>query len=343
MMKNLKMILLICLIALAFISCKSAPEIPEWVNSGKSPVKYKPLLYMVGIGEGPDLVSAKDNARAEIAKQFSLKIEQKMQVMESYKGVNNENGSSWIMKTDINDLTRTYVSETVNGIEVPEIWEDKKNNRFYAFAVLRRSPAMIRLQEKVTDLDDKINGNVKLSKKATDTLQKIRPLVKSFELMKERVIANQQLMVVNYAGQGIEPDVSPAQLDNMLSESLHNLRISIECEGAENVQIKNAIMESLNNGRISVSKEGEASQILVKGLVSIKQTNKNNKTGYTFVKINASLSLINQQDGRTFGQVEHTMRDGAMNLEDAQSKTMTKLVMQIVQKFNSTLYDYLSL
>lgn len=342
-MTNLKRSLLLFFVLMAIIACSSKPSIPDWVNSGKNPEKFKPLLYMTGIGQGPDLASAKDNARAEIAKQFSIKIEQEFKVFESYEGVQSESGSSWIMKTDVNDLTRTFVSETVSGIEVPEVFDDKDNNRFYAFAVLRRSPAMMRLTDKITEIDDKISANVKLSEEASDVLQKIRPLVKSYELMKERIIANRQLSIVNYAGVGIEPDVTPAKLDSMLSKALHNLSVSVEITGDASGKIRNAIVESLNNGKISVNPEGKDAQILVKGEAFGNETNKNNKTGYTFVKISANIALVNTQDGRTFGQIEHTMRDGALDLDDAISKTMTKLTKEIVKKFNSTLYSYLSM
>lgn len=331
------------LFLLLLFSCKSAPVIPDWVANGKAPEQFKPLLYLVGIAEGAGVAAAKDNARAEIAKQFSVKIDQMLQVMEQYTGMESDKGDSWIAQTDIREMTRTYVQETIEGITIAETWFDEQKNRGWAMAVLRRSPALMRLQEQVMELDEEIKRRVEFSSNAGDILQKIRPLVQALELMKERSIKNQQLTVVNYAGVGLDADITAAQLNEALNRTLSGIKLTVTVDGDVENRIRNAIVQSLNNGRISVQPDSENCDILIEGKLNISRTNESGKTPYVFARITTDLSLVSKLDGRIFGQVEHTMRDGALDWKDAKEKTLSKLAKQIVIKFNAKLYEYLSL
>jgi hypothetical protein len=330
--------------AIAFLaSCSHGERIPDWVASGKADKIYKPIEYMIGIAQGPSVAGAKDNARAEIAKQFSVKVEGHLEVLQQYSGLTGDKGSSWLTQTSIQDLTRTYTDETIQGIEIAEVWSNEAGTESWALAVLRRSPALIRLQVQVTDLDDEIARRWGASKSASDLLHKIRPLVQALELMKEREIKNQQLMVVNYAGVGIEADLSMASLNEALTAALKELKIAVVIEGDQDNRIRNAIVTSLTNGKIMVQDDTETADIIIQGVLKAEETNEGNRTPYIFAKLSAQLSLVNTQDGRTFGQVEHSLRDGANTWKDAKEKTLTKLVAKIMADFNAKLYDYLSL
>lgn len=334
----------LCVLSAGFLSlaCASKPGIPDWVRTGKAEAPYKALTHMIGIAQGTDAASASDRARAEIAKQFSVKVQGYLEVIEEGTGVSGDKGTSWLSQISIQDLTRTYTEETIQGIEIAEVWTNAAGTETWALAVLRRSPAMMRLTTRISDLDEQIQHLYRTGLEAGDMLGRIRPLAKAHRLMNEREILNQQLSVVNYAGVGIEPEVGMSAISEALTAALGGLNVVVEIAGDPNKRVRNAIVTSLTNGKLRVQKEAEGAHIIVRGTVEIEETNQGNTTGFVFAKISVALALIDTRDDRTFGQVEHSLRDGAATWRDAQDKTLTKLVARLVADFNARMSEYLS-
>lgn len=342
-MRKIQPLALAVIFILAVCSCGDKKNIrPDWVD-GKSPKKYPARRFMIGIGEGEDLAKAQDKARAEIAKQFSVRVEQLVQSMQDYTGMEGDKGSSWIQKTKISELTRTYTDETIQGIEIRETWRSPGGGNVRALAVIERLPASARLESRIMELDGEIQARVKQSRATGKKLSKIRPLVQSLELMKERAVRNNHLMVLSPVGTGTDAELSPAELDAELVRTLSELRIGVSVSGEGNEEVRRALVKSLTNGRLSVVPEGGETDILIRGGVKAIETNVGNTTEFIFAEYEAAIEMVDQADGKVFGLVEHSFRDGAKNLDDAKRKTLKRFTRKIVEDMNGKLYHYLSL
>ncbi len=329
------------LLPLAF-GCKSTPKYPQWVKQGYSD-NHPKGEYLIGVGSGGDEEGAKENARAEIAKQFNLKISQATKILQNYTGMEGDKSANWILKTTITDLTSSFVEETVQGIEIAETWTDTKARTVYALAVLPRMATARRLGEQIADLDFQINELFNRSQKAEAIVSRIRPLVQAVELVKKRAILNNQLLVVSPVGSGIMATVRPEQLDKALNETLGALKVAIAVEGDSNNRVRNAIAQSLNKGKISVQPDQEGCDVLISGKVEAMETNPDNNTEFVFAKYRATLELKDLTNGSSFGLIEHEHRDGALNETDAKEKTLSRLSRKIVQSFNDKMYEYFSM
>ncbi len=330
------------LILIGFIAACSHIDRPAWIE-GQVPPSYPDSRFMVGMGQGGDLATAQDRARAEIAKQFSIKVEQLQKTLEDFTGMEGNTQQSWILKTSVSELTRTYVNQTLEGVAIRESFIDPESGQAYALATLERAPAVMRLERRVIALDFEIKSRVEQSGKGRSVVQKARPLVQALELMKEREIKNTQLTVVNAVGSGVSSLISPATLNEKLNRTLSELKVAITVEGDNAGRIREAVVKSLNNGRLTIQPEVEGADLIVRGQVKQMKTNPENRTGFVFAKTRATLELIDNLDGTTFGLVEHTYRDGAKNWTDAQEKVLMRLADLIVTDFNQKFYGYLSL
>ncbi len=341
-MKNAsyKLLIILALILLLCSCAKKIPGPPAWING--NPDEYPRVKYMHAVGVAATHEEATQTARAEIAKQFNVKIETLLTTLAQYTGMEGASGSSWILNNSVSELTRTYVDETVQGIEIARTWNDTQKGRVYALAVLERSPARRRIEQRVMDLDSEIAKLVERSDGGDSNLARLRPLVTALALMKEREIKNNQLSVINPTGQGLDGEISSAALNEKLNAALEKVNIKVDIGGDSAQVVNSAVVASLNNGRLSVGGDG-AADIIIEGRVKGVETNEGNKTGFVFAKFTALITLKDGNSGKVFGSVEHTYRDGGMNWNDARDKTLSRLAEMIVRDFNLKMYGHLSI
>lgn len=129
-------------------------KVPVWVEKGYHP-KYTEHLYIIGIGivkgtgdEEKDIKRADDSARAEIAKQI------KVHVQEEIKDVIQ--GSEKKVAADIEVMTKSSVDMALEGVRVVDRFFDKKNNLRYSLAVLNRENTASSLLDSVKKKIDEI-------------------------------------------------------------------------------------------------------------------------------------------------------------------------------------------
>jgi len=137
------------------LCCLAAParaeSKPEWVkNLGKTP-DYPGARYIVGFGEsaggqerGERLESAKNAARADIAKQVQVNVESLTLQKEQYASGKED----VFLKT----LSRSTANLRLDGIRVAETWCTKKGDRCCALAVLDKTEAARGLRAEIESL-----------------------------------------------------------------------------------------------------------------------------------------------------------------------------------------------
>jgi hypothetical protein len=232
------------------------------------------------------------------------------------------------------------VDETIAGIEIAESYTDPKTGQVFALAVLARAPAIKALDGRLTDLDLQISSRFRNLSGQPDLLGKIRLLLQSQELMKERQITEKQLQALA-GGRYDPPPVSEGELDSALKTALRSLRCTVDISGPDSQRIRDAIVGSLTAGGIQVSAQSEAPDMAISGKVEEAETDRGNPTGYTFIKFRASIDVAGK-GGVSIARTVHEWRDGARNLEDAREKALSALTSQILSDFNAKVYDYLS-
>ncbi|MCF7903291.1 MAG: LPP20 family lipoprotein [Candidatus Marinimicrobia bacterium] len=125
--------------------------IPGWAKSGKHPV-YPDGMYWTGVGSGPDLKTASDQARTEVASQLRVQIKNSTKTMEEeYTGDDRE-----FYANAFNSTTETIVDETIQGIQVVE--SKPAGGTYYAYAVLDRNQYLSALADELRQYGDRLSG-----------------------------------------------------------------------------------------------------------------------------------------------------------------------------------------
>jgi len=336
-------ILLTCLalgISVACATTGGAKDAPGWTTGDSD--KYPKGKYLVGVGVGDSKAAAEDDARAQIAKIFRVQIESLTQSLSQYIGyVNSKGKESWISGNDISTLTRSYTNEILSGVEIAERWNSPKA-QVYALAVLERNSARNRLEQQVMEMDGEIAGLMEEAAKATDKISSIKLALRALDSMKKRSVINNQLMVVNPLGQGVDSEVNPGLLNGKLVGYLANLKLYVEVEGDGGDRIKQAVVESITRGGLQVQETDAEADILIKGSVTGKPVNRASDTGLKFGQFEAKIEMVSAETGATFGSINELRKEGAMDLQDARERCLFTLSKIIVEKFNKELYSFLT-
>jgi hypothetical protein len=321
------------MIALSACAHAGAPVKPDWVE-GKESAKYPNNRFMIGLGQGDDLTKAQDRARAEIAKLFSVKVEQVVQSSQQVSDSDGTKGKTWLNTSSVQEQTKTTVAGTLQGVEIRETWMDPQYKIYYALAVLKRSAAEQRLTETIMDIDHKIKTRMQKASEAPDKIGKMRQLLSAYDLYKERQIQNTQLSIVSTEGEGLKPGAEIAKVPEMVNDLLGKITVAVDIKGEIADPISEAITASLTNSHINVKPMDKNTDILVSGKTEMLETDQNNSIGFMFAKGRAYVNIINQADGRTFGTVERELRDGAKDMAGAKAKVQMKLKEDILMEFN---------
>ncbi len=336
-MRNSILSCLILMSALLFSACASTPH-PAWVDH---PAKtYTQDQYLVGVGLDMDRVKAEEKARAEIAKQFSVSINQTNQTLQEFKGTTGQKGTSWLSRTDIQQLTRTSTEQQLSGVRIETVYKDDDSGLTYALALLERTPARRQLEDKIAKLDQEIKGLYDRATKQDEALSKLRPLLNALEQSKQREALNSQLMVINPTGNGMDAAVAVATLNKALSSALDAIRVSIVLEGDPADELNKHLADSLSQGGLTVVQNPEEAMLRVSGTISGGQTNETNKDKIVYMEYQAQLTLsLNDQ---TVATLQKRVRDGHLNAADAKRKTLARLLDEVQKEFNDRLWELLA-
>jgi hypothetical protein len=119
----------------------SGTKKPAWVDSVDS--VYKRAQYAAAVGYASSREMAEKNAFANLISFFGQSIQADQTIKNTYsEAVKNGVTTGWTDNTNMENTIRTSASlETLAGADIREVWQDTKNNVFYAAAVMEKSKA----------------------------------------------------------------------------------------------------------------------------------------------------------------------------------------------------------
>lgn len=202
---------LLCVIAL-ISACAGQPvnRTPDWLDSQSK--QYPAALYLTGQGEADNLNDAKDRARADLAKQFEVAIEEHSQQQQQYNKQTQGEQSTESLTQSVNRQLSTQTTRTVQGIEIADNWQDPGSHRYYALAVLSRNKARQQYEQQITALDTQTRQKLKQADSENDPLRKAALVQAGIDAQLQRLGVQSALQVVDASGRGKPATISLAEL-----------------------------------------------------------------------------------------------------------------------------------
>lgn len=216
----------VCLL-LGGCASNTSIERPAWIM-GETP-EYTQERYLLGRGVANELDVAKDRARAEVAKTFSVRVVERSEDVTHFQnrsavaaqaGPQLEQGVSRELNTTTDQLLR--------GVTIAQTWQDPGTNTFHALAVLPRLTASRDLRQEVRKLDAAIASQVERARDSSELLQRVAHASRAAGLHAERDGLEHLLTIIDVAGRGVDSPYSTGQLESDLQQLLQRINLHVE-------------------------------------------------------------------------------------------------------------------
>lgn len=227
MNKRLHNIVLTTAILLGGCASNGASERPGWIL-GETP-DYTQERYLLGRGEGNQLDVAKDRARADIAKVFSVHVTKRSDDITHFQSA--DSGAA-VATPQLSQEVSQEVSATtdplLHGVTIAQTWQDPDSKKFYALAVLPRAAASRQLRQKIETRDAAIAARVQRARDSAEILQQIAHASQAARLHAERDVLAQTLTIIDRAGRGVDSVYTTGRLEADLQQLLQRLNVHVE-------------------------------------------------------------------------------------------------------------------
>ena len=315
---------------------------PDWVEKGTAKA-FPAIRYLIGIGSGAGLDAAKESARADLAKQFSVKIEATLETEQSALSVRTDKGTSREDKERTRELVKSKTSETLNGLAISATYTDSKTGLVFALATLERGPAGERLTAAIEEMDTQIATQLARAKAPeSDKLTRLRALSTSRRLLVERGVANGQLMVLDLAGQGLPSKVDSVKLGGEIREALGGIRVWLTAPAPLPDAVSNAIKETIGKTGLSLARNEANAELLLNTQLDIALTDRRAESGFFYAEGTLLCELTSLLPDKGAYAIKQAGKDGGKTEEEARRKAVKRLREKLISELVKSLNDYLT-
>lgn len=222
---------------------------------GETP-RYQESEFLIGHGDGVTLEEAKDRARADLAKIFSVSIVAESSDVSMFKGEGGgHNQEHDRTEMSISRALNTRTDQIMQGVHIAEVWQDPRTNRHYALATLRRASAAMSLRQEINRLDDATAHSVERARNAIDLFDKIGAARQALDAQIARTAYQKSLKVVDRTGQGMPPSWTVERLRADLDDLLKRARIGVRLGDDATGQLGKSVAGALAAAGVTETRE----------------------------------------------------------------------------------------
>ncbi len=318
------------ILILLITSLVHAEKQPVWITNPTSP--YPEQEYLVGVGEGDTPKAAEDRAYGVIARIFKAEIDSRTTELEKYLQIETKGKTEVQRHVAIEEMTKVTSEKVLENVKIAERWQDKTTARYYALAAINRSHAAAVLRERVNSLDAEAKGLIKTAKETADKFEKIKTLRKAIRALISRDVYNTDLRVVNPAGKGLENLINLTDITLELEVFLaKEFNVYVAVAGDNSSTVKKAVIDGLSREGFSVlRKEAEANMadLLIIGEAALWKADIPDPK-WKYVRWCSDFQLIDTKNGKTFGNISRSGKEGHLTLSEAENKAMRVMQKEI--------------
>ena len=315
--------------------CSQSPKPerqPDWVL-GQS-AQYPASRYLTGRGEADELAVARDRARADLAKVFSVKVSERSQDTSSF----SQTGSSVKGATSNNAMKvsrslSVQARQILNGVEIAQTWQNPETREYYALAVLSRAKANTELRSQIADLDAGTRVYLTQARVSKDLLQKIAAATQAVRLQTERAGLQSELRVADITGRGMPPEWNLGKLKADKAALLARLRLSAAAEGKNSQAVKQLLAGALADAGFTLSENADYVVTANLDYAALPP-----QDGWYW--ISGTLQVAMQGDGNAHGVRRWQLKVSGSEPALAQQRLMDQVAADLQQDIQATVLNF---
>lgn len=339
---KLKYVFLLSLIPLFLFSCassgssseRSGGKKPSWVDDKHS--LYPNDKYLVEIGEGNSLKSAKQDGQASLARIFKTAIVVDSTVSTRYEDLSD--GKTILesrMETTSDESITQLSDETLINVHFAESWTSDMG-KVYVVAYIDRMETANIYRQRIDQDGIKTDAFIKKSAQQSDLLRRYGFLDGAMVMdVKIHSMKDQLDIIYQPFARAVMLPYDPAGLHSAYADTAEQMQYSITVEGDRGGKVAAVVSQVLTDRGFSVT-EGE-SKLSVTGRVKMEEVTLNND--YKNLRWTLFMEMRNEK-GDVVVSIDEKKRETAISIEEAESRAYRSMEEMMHKKFLRGMEDY---
>jgi hypothetical protein len=329
--------ILIVTALLSLAACSSAKpgsDRPDWVNGNAS--QYPAAAYLTGHGQSDTMAVAKDRARADLAKNFTVDVSEQSSDASTYSQ-GDANGTPTAKNSlDVSRNINTRTEQAMSGVEISQTWQDPQSLQYYALATLSRAKAGTALRQQIGDLDAGTAASLNQAQNSSDLFDKIAAATQAVDSQQTRAGLQKELQVVDPSGMGIPSSWSLAKLQADRSGLLKEVQIVPAADGRDADALKKVLAGALSDSGFTVADSGNYTMT-----ASLNSSDLPPQGGWFWITGTLQVTM-NGTDSRAHGVRRWDLKVSGSNRQLAQQRLMDQVAQDLQSDIQDTVVAFAS-
>jgi len=292
---------------------------PDWIDAHSK--HYPAQLYLTGQGSADNLNDAKDRARADLAKQFEVAINERSLQQQQYDKQQQGEKSSEKLQQSISRQLITQTTRTVQGIEITDNWKNQTNHKHYALAVLSRNKAKQNFEQQIKTLDQQSQQKLRQAESETDKLKKSALVQQAIESQLKRQSVQSALQVVDTSGRGKPAIISLAELIRTRDSLINKITISPNTTGALAQQLQTIVSGNSANAGFQINTDGQSDYSLI---AEVKLDSPLKKNQWFWLRGTLEIRLLDN-NGNNIGLQRWPLKAASVTSEQTEQRLLSDI------------------
>ena len=306
---------------------------PDWVTGNSA--SYPASSYLTGRGQADEMAVAKDRARADLAKVFSVNISEQTKDTSSYSQT-NAGGAPVMQNTmDVSRNINTRTDQVLSGVEIADTWQDPTTHEAYALATLSRSKAAAALRQQIGDLDAGTTAYLNQAQNSSDLFDKIADAGQAVDAQQTRTGLQHALQVVDATGTGIPPAWPLAKLQADRAELLKQFQVTAAAEGKDGEAVQKILAGALGDAGFTVVDNAPYTMT-----ANLDYANLKPQGGWYW--ITGTLQVTLNGSGRAHGVRRWDIKVSGTDPQLAEQRLMDQVAQYLQSDIQATVLDFAS-
>jgi hypothetical protein len=310
---------------------------PVWVDSVDS--VYNRSQYVAAVGYAASRDMAEKNALASLTAIFGQSIQADQTISNTYQeAVRNGVTAGWTDSIAMQNTIKTSTSmDSLIGAEIKEIWQDTRNNIFYAVAVMDKVKTIQLYNEMVKANQSVIDNLLSMNQTDKNSLEGFARYQFAAIVADINFTYGNVLQVL-----GSPLPVSLTKGDNYRLEAQNITKaipVGIIVRNDKSGRIQGAFAKALSN--IGFRSGGNNSRYILNVDIIVSPVDLPNNTN-KFARIELSAELTDTSVSSVLLPFNFSSREGHTTIAEAENRTYMAAEQKINEEYKNLISDYLS-
>lgn len=308
---------------------------PDWINGNSA--KFPTTQYLIGRGEHKRQSIARDRARADLSKIFEAAVEEQSTDIVKYSHRKIGKDSIAQLETEASRDISVRTEQIVKGVEINDIYFDKKTGIYHALATINRLQASQRLREEISNLDGVTRSYLAKARGTKDMIAQIGAATRAVSAQVKRDSSQRILKIVDRSGVGVPPVYNLGKLISDRDSLVKRLRISARASQDDLGDAERIVAGALAKVGFAHSENANARYVLD---VKVEMQPVEDKAGWFWMRGTLDINLMDSKRNESHGSRRWSFKSSGQTVPSTKKRAQNEINRILKENLKQTILSF---